>query len=145
MRADMTEKIRGRAEGGEPLQFSSLRTAAKAGRQSLGVGSGAGFHPPASMLSDGNVWEQRRSLLVAGLREPEHFFMLRSNIRGVCCQKAVSQVLHLRCSQSSFTCSSQRRDQYMETAAKHASAPAIEKLGNCWEGKGTNKAKMAEW
>lgn len=33
-------------------------------------------------LSDRDVWDQRRSLLVVGLRDPEHFFMLRSNIVG---------------------------------------------------------------
>lgn len=45
----MTKKIVGTAEGGEPLQLFTLGTTAKAGRQDLSVGSGAGFHPPARM------------------------------------------------------------------------------------------------
>lgn len=45
----MTKKIRRTAEGEEPLQFSTLRTAAKAGRQGLGVGWRTGFRPPARM------------------------------------------------------------------------------------------------
>lgn len=33
----------------------------------------------------------------------------------------------------------------METAAKHASEPVIEKLRNCLKVKGTNGGKMAKW
>ena len=144
----MTERSGGQLREGNlcssPLSVPQLR---QEGRVSAGAGGLVSILLRGWDLSDRNIWDQRRSLLVVGLREPEHFFMLRSNIMGCVLPKGgkPSFASALLPKQLHLQLHLQRRGKYMETAAKRASGPAIEKLGNCLKVKGTNGGKMAEW
>lgn len=72
-------QLRERNRCSSPLSVLQLR---QEGRVSVWAGGLVSVLLLGWDLSDTNSWDQRRSLLVVVLREPEHFFMLRSNIMG---------------------------------------------------------------